>query len=239
MSRLHLGGGERCGVGKSVFARLLVQYCIEHKLPANGFDTDGSHGALLRFYEVFRLPVDVGDFAQLVRLVDALECRHGEVVVDLAAQTEAPLARWIDAGEVFSLIAELGHVAISWYVIDDGKDSTRLLERHLESLDPHCRLVCVRNFGRGRDFDGFEDAKLGDRIKSRGDFVLDLPALDPRAMHKIDRLDKSFWGAVYNTDAENGPCLSLMERRRVRVFVANVHDQLGRVLRQLGEVATP
>ena len=235
MSRLHWVGGERGGVGKSVMARLLVQYCIDHQIPFSAFDTDRSHESLRRFYADFAQPVDVREFSELDRVIDALDSREGEVIVDLAAQTEDPLARWIEAGDVHALLPELGHVGISWYVIDDGKDSIRLLERHLERLDDPCRLVCVRNFGRGRDFDLFEDAKLGDHIKSRGGLVIDLPALDPRAMHKIDALDKSFWGAVYNTDADTGPCLNLMERRRARVFVTRAHALIDQVLRPAPE----
>ena len=84
-----------------------------------------------------------------------------------------------------------------------------------------------------RDTDVLRDT---DRIASH---VIDLPALDPRAMHKIDTLDKSFWGAVYNTDTASGPCLSLMERRRARVFVTTAHERIGRVLAGLREHQAP
>src|SRR4051794_37940412 len=33
MSKVHFVGGEKGGVGKSVVARLLCQYCIDKKLP--------------------------------------------------------------------------------------------------------------------------------------------------------------------------------------------------------------
>jgi cellulose biosynthesis protein BcsQ len=49
MGRIHRIRGEKGGVGKSLMARLLAQYCIDHELPFVGFDTDKSHRALLRF----------------------------------------------------------------------------------------------------------------------------------------------------------------------------------------------
>ena len=52
MSELHLIGGEKGGVGKSVVARLLAQYWLDSSKPFVGFDTDRSHGALLRHYGV-------------------------------------------------------------------------------------------------------------------------------------------------------------------------------------------
>ena len=50
MADIHFIGGEKGGVGKSMMARILAQYFIDHELPFIGFDADKSHGALLRFY---------------------------------------------------------------------------------------------------------------------------------------------------------------------------------------------
>jgi cellulose biosynthesis protein BcsQ len=50
MGRVHWVGGEKGGVGKSMVARLLSQYWIDHRVPFAAFDTDRSHGALLRHY---------------------------------------------------------------------------------------------------------------------------------------------------------------------------------------------
>ena len=50
MANIHLIGGEKGGVGKSLVSRLLAQYFIDHSIPFMGFDSDRSHGALLRFY---------------------------------------------------------------------------------------------------------------------------------------------------------------------------------------------
>ena len=48
-TNIHLIGGEKGGVGKSLVARILAQYMIDRAIPFVGFDTDRSHGALLRF----------------------------------------------------------------------------------------------------------------------------------------------------------------------------------------------
>ena len=56
-SKVHFIGGEKGGVGKSMVARLIAQYLIDRQLPFVGFDTDRSHGALLRFYADYASPV--------------------------------------------------------------------------------------------------------------------------------------------------------------------------------------
>ena len=57
MAKIHLIGGEKGGVGKSMVARLVAQYLIDHSIPFLGFDSDRSHGALLRFYAGYASPV--------------------------------------------------------------------------------------------------------------------------------------------------------------------------------------
>ena len=64
-SKVHLIGGEKGGVGKSVVARLLAQHFIDNKLPFVGFDTDRSHGSLLRFYSGYASPVLVDRYETL------------------------------------------------------------------------------------------------------------------------------------------------------------------------------
>jgi cellulose biosynthesis protein BcsQ len=56
MTHIHLIGGEKGGVGKSLVAPLVAQYFIDHSIPFLGFDSDRSHGALLRFYAGYASP---------------------------------------------------------------------------------------------------------------------------------------------------------------------------------------
>jgi hypothetical protein len=230
VGRIHFIGGEKGGVGKSVVARLLSQYCVDRAIRWIGFDTDRSHGALVRYYGDYSNPIEITRFEQLDRIIEAAEEGYEEVIVDLAAQTESGLEAWFESGEIVSFVEQMGHSIYFWYVVDDGKDSVDLLGRMVDRLDPRCRLIAVRNFGRGEDFMLFDAADLGKRIEARGGVVLDLPRLHALSMLKIDAYDKSFWAAVYNNDPSKGTCLSLMERQRVHVFVRKAHALIRSVL---------
>ena len=230
MGRVHLIGGEKGGVGKSVVARLLVQYWIDRAISFVAFDTDRSHGALLRCYSGYAEPLDVTRMEDLDRIVLALDDTIEEIVVDLAAQTEARLEAWLSAGEVLPLLERLGHPVWFWYVIDEGKDSVRLLSQMLDRIGSACHVVCVRNHARGHDFGLFKEAKLDDRILQMGGNVIDLPGLHPESMLKIDAYDKSFWAAIHNTDPDVTPCLSRMQRERAKVFIRNAHQVFREIL---------
>lgn len=227
MGRVHLVGGEKGGVGKSVVARLLAQYWIDRAIRFRAFDTDRSHGALVRYYADYSETIDPRRMPELDRIVDALDAETEEVVVDLAAQTEADLQTWLESGDVVELLARLGHPLWYWFVIDDGKDSVRLLTALLDRFEARLgegfQVVCVKNRGRGRDFALFEEAKLGARIERAGGRVIELPELEAGAMLKMDAYDKSFWAAIHNDDPEAGPCLARMERERAKVFIRRAH----------------
>src|SRR3990167_8526716 len=87
-SRIHLIGGEKGGVGKSMVSRLLAQYFIDQHLPFVGYDTDRSHGALMRFYADYASPVVVDRYEALDQIIESAAAQPGcRALVDLAAQT--------------------------------------------------------------------------------------------------------------------------------------------------------
>jgi N-acetylglutamate synthase-like GNAT family acetyltransferase len=85
---------------KSVVARVLAQYFIDKDRPFIGFDTDRSHTSFTRFYADYASPVLVDSYEGLDKVVSVFDGSSDlraqpSVIVDLAAQTAAPLARWI------------------------------------------------------------------------------------------------------------------------------------------------
>src|SRR6185436_3418172 len=101
MANIHLIGGEKGGVGKSLVSRVLAQYFIDHSIPFLGFDSDRSHGALMRFYAGYASPVLVARYESFFVNVEATtENPDRRVIVDLAAQTQEPLTRWMDESQL-------------------------------------------------------------------------------------------------------------------------------------------
>lgn len=228
MGELHLIGGEKGGVGKSVVARLLAQYWIDHEKPFTSFDTDRSHGALLRYYRDFAQPIEISCVEDLDKLIEASAPADARVLVDLAAQTERDLYDWIDSGDVLELAREQGIRLVLWHVMDDGKDSVSVLSRLLQRYGERANYVVVHNKGRGNDFSLFHESPAAESVSRLGAPLLELPALHSGTMSKIDRLDKSFWAAVHqNGDAQAS--LGIMERQRVRVWLRESYGQFERV----------
>jgi hypothetical protein len=226
VSVIHFIGGEKGGVGKSVMARLLAQHCIDRQIPFSGFDTDRSHGALMRFYEGYAAPILVDRFEALDAIVErAVEEPGRRVLVDLAAQTHEPLVRWMDESGVLELAAESGVEVRYWHVMDAGRDSVDLLQRLLDRFGDRLRYVLVLNQLRGDDFGNLERSGQLERAKALGARVVHLKHLQDAVLRKIDAANASFWAARTLGSGE-GPKLGLLERQRLRMWLAHAGEQI-------------
>jgi hypothetical protein len=229
MSHIHFIGGEKGGVGKSLAARVLAQYFIDRSVPFLGFDTDKSHGALLRFYGEFAAPAVLDQHDSLDPVMEsALADPQRRILVDLAAQTQQSLAKWLDEADVFAFAEENGLTLTWWHVMDSGRDSVDLLRQWLDTFGGKIKLVLVLNEVRGDRFEILEASGERERAEALGADVITLRRLPDTTMQKIDRQSASFWSAVNHPDrAATG--LGLLERQRVKVWLHRTYEELGTV----------
>lgn len=226
MATIHFIGGEKGGVGKSLVARLLAQYLIDHQLPFLGFDSDRSHGALLRFYSAYASPVVIDDYESLDKVVEAAtDDAQRRIVVDLAAQTHQPLVKWMEESGMLELAREFGIPVRYWHVMDSGKDSADLLGKLFDRFGAQLDYVLVLNQLRGDDFQIFEKSGEKERALALGAKMVRLPRLHESAMTRIDARSTSFWAAAHSGDKELTG-LGLLERQRVKVWLAKVYSEL-------------
>ncbi|MBU1359193.1 MAG: mobilization protein [Gammaproteobacteria bacterium] len=222
MSSINFIGGEKGGVGKSVTSRILAQYFIDHSRPFVGFDTDRSHSSFTRFYEGFASPVVVDSYEGLDKVVNGFEANPQQsVIVDLAAQTLAPLSRWIVESDLVNLLTGLGVAVNFWHVLDDGRDSTDLLGTLVDTFGNGPNYIVVQNYGRGSDFGMLLGSQSLGKATAHGARVIALPRLHEASMRKIDAHNTSFWKAVH--DREGPHALGLLERQRVKTWLANAY----------------
>ncbi len=226
MSSLNFIGGEKGGVGKSVVARALAQYFIDNNRDFVGFDTDRSHNTFSRFYSDFASPVVVDSYEGLDKVVASFDAEPGEavqtnVIVDLAAQTAAPLERWLKDSDVVPLMAELGVTVNYWHLADAGKDSVDLLGRLLEAHGEGPNYIVVKNLARGNDFSQLDHSPALAQARNLGARVISLPELHDTCMRKIDHLDASFWSAANVRSGSNA--LGMLERQRVKAWLRSVY----------------
>ncbi len=229
MASLNFIGGEKGGVGKSVTARVLAQYFIDKERPFTGFDTDRSHTSFTRFYADYASPVVVDTYEGLDLIATVFEegpdpafnNQSKSVIVDLAAQTAAPLARWVRESDLLPLLASMGVTVNFWHVADAGKDSVDLLDRLVNTYGVGPNYLIVKNQGRGSDFSQLENSSALKKALALGGEVIAIPQLHEASMRKIDRQNASFWSAIHTT---SGPeALGMLERQRVKSWLKGIY----------------
>lgn len=226
MATIHLVGGEKGGVGKSVVARLLAQYMIDREIPFLGFDTDRSHGSLLRFYNGFASPTVIDNYESLDTIIETASAQPEQrILVDLAAQTHFPLAQWIEESGVLELTEELGISICYWNVMDSGKDCVDLLRKLLDQFGSRLNYVLVQNQIRDDNFNILEFSGVKDRALDLNARVITLKRLHAPVMTKIDSNSYSFWAAK-NKDAESLNALGLLERQRVKIWLNHAYKEI-------------
>lgn len=226
MANIHLIGGEKGGVGKSLVARVLAQYLIDHSLPFLGFDSDRSHGALLRFYEGYASPVLIDSYESLDAIVEAAaQNPERRILVDLAAQTQQPLTRWMEESQLLEVAAELDLHIRYWHVMDSGRDSVDLLQRLFDRHEDRLKYVLVLNQLRGEDFSILDSSGQRERAEKLGAQVVTIKRLHEATMNKIDANSASFWAAAKSADKEFTG-LGLLERQRVKGWLRAVYQEI-------------
>jgi len=225
-TNIHFIGGEKGGVGKSLMARVLAQFLIDKQLPFLGFDTDRSHGALMRFYPAFASAVAVDRIESLDAIVEAAVDQPGRrILVDLAAQTHEPLVRWMEDAGVINMAEEMGMTIHYWHVMDSGKDSVDLLQKLLDRFGTGLKYVLVRNHIRGNDFSVLEQSGEQARALQLGARIVSIKRLHDGVMQKIDAGSSSFWKAKTANDP-SGTGLGLMDRQRVKMWLRDVYREV-------------
>ena len=115
-----------------------------------------------------------------------------------------------------------------WHVMDDGMDSLALLGKLLDTYGSNVSYIIVLNHGRGADFTSFHESDIKRRAVELGATIIELRRLHEASMRKIDRLNASFWAAVNHRGTSES--LGLLERQRVKIWLARTYEELGRVL---------
>lgn len=229
MTNIHLIGGEKGGVGKSVVARVLAQYMIDKNIPFVGFDTDRSHSSLLRFYSDFASPMLIDSYESLDTMVElAAENRDERILVDLAAQTHERLVKWMDESGVLEALNDHGLSLAYWHVMDSGKDSVSLLKNLFDRFGSRLNYVLVLNQLRGDNFELFEksvEKAQADGLRAK---IVSLKRLNQDAIARIDSENSSFWAAQQRSP-ENRKGLGILQRQRVKVWLQHAYGEIDRV----------
>jgi hypothetical protein len=155
----------------------------------------------------------------------ATENAERRILVDLAAQAQEPLTKWMDESQLLEVAREIGLNIFYWHVMDAGKDSVDLLKRLYDQYEQRLGYVVVRNHVRGDDFGILQHSGLLERGQALNARLIDIKRLRDATILKIDAHSSSFWAATQPED-QGGARLGLLERQRFKTWLRGAYDAI-------------
>lgn len=224
MARIHLIDGEKGGVGKSLFARVMVQYCIDNKLEHTLVDADITNQDVKRFYDYavdaeFSEALNKGDKADIIFEL----ARKKPVIVNLPANVFPLVNNWIKKGRLLDVADKYGVDICKWFVCDGGFESIDLFYQSIDLYKDKMLHIFVRNLGKTDDWSFLEaDSKYVDLKKKYKTTlqIIDFALLFPGDRYFIDSHKFRF------DSSEIAEKMPIMSQQRLCTFLEEAHLQI-------------
>jgi hypothetical protein len=220
-NRIILAHGDKGGVGKSTFARLLADYYEEHNIIWHGYDTDNTNGHLVRFFGAKTTPILLRDEASTSELLNALEAGSTHNLIDMGARSGEVLSKWMADTDFLALCTELGFRVTVAFVLSPVLDSVALLKTVAEQIGEKADYVVIKNEALGSSFEVYDKSKTRVKVTQElGGIEIVLPELAEHAYQRVDQLSISWRSAVETKE------LALNVRQYVKVWLRRGFEQI-------------
>lgn len=230
VSCIHFVGGEKGGVGKSVFARLLCQWFVDHSAKFAALDADPAQGALLSGYGGSCQAVDLSVFESADQIMDRALGASRDVVVDLPAHSHRELVRWLRESDVVAFAADTGVRLVFWLVTDGSVASIATLETIASEFAASAEVVLVWNQRWATDPSARETSGLVRELTRRGGRMIVLPLLDPALVSKWES-GRNGPGLALRESPSGAHALTPMERQRMARWLSQGYAEVEAILR--------
>ncbi|MFB2833565.1 hypothetical protein [Floridanema evergladense] len=136
-TKIHLIDGEKGGVGKSLFARVLIQYFLDKKYPFLAVDADRSNPDVSRIYEsVCRSALFSEDEKKFFEADKIFEWAfENSVIVNLPAQVYPLVTNWIEKNNLIELGKQSKISFCKWFICTGGYDSVQLFLKSVQHFE--------------------------------------------------------------------------------------------------------
>lgn len=217
MARIHLIDGEKGGVGKSLFARVMVQYASDKKIEHALVDADMTNQDVKRFYDYaidaeFSEAVNKGDRADIIFEL----ARKKPVIVNLPANVFPRVNNWITRGRLLEVADKYSVDICKWFVCDGGFESIDLFYQSINLYKDKMLHAFVRNLGKTDDWSFLNDDTTYKNITNKFQNtlkIIDFPLLYPGDRYFID-LNKFRFDAM-----EIEETMPIMSQQRLSSFL--------------------
>jgi hypothetical protein len=236
LKTIHLIDGEKGGVGKSLFSRVMLSYCKENNLskdivfleadlsnPDVGTIYFGKTGDQKKYEEV-EFSNDERKRENADRVFEL--AMEKSVIVNLPSNIYAAVTDWLDRNHVIELGKQHNVRVCKWFLCTGGHSSIEKFKESVEKFKTDIIHVFVRNKVIYDDWSSIDsDDDLQQKLKNNSVLQMDLPRLDFAERNLVDYKQMTFGKAL-----EDGSGFGVLSKQRIKNFLEGTYtgfDQLG------------
>jgi CobQ/CobB/MinD/ParA nucleotide binding domain len=226
-TKIHLIDGEKGGVGKSLFARTLMQYCIDTGKSVTLVDADRTNADVS---EVYSDGAKTASFSENEKKsYDADQIFNlaltQSVVVNLPAQVYLLVNEWISRNSVLEVGVQYDVRLVKWFVCTGAYDSVKLFIESLDKFKDTITHVLVKNYAMCDEWERvLEKPELKSAIAKYKVQEVVFPKLSFRERDILLEEKLTFAAAKNYTQK-----LGVLGTQRVHSFLKQAHGELDKV----------
>lgn len=223
---IHLVGGEKGGAGKTLFARTMIQYCLDRRVNFQAVEADLSNPDVADVYKGLCEVAQFSDDERLAKEADRIFewALEKSIIVNLPSQSYKFVKRWIEKNDLIELGQQNGIGFVHWFVCTGGHDSVQLFLTSIQQFQGKIPHILVKNLGLRDDWKAVEDSKEFKKVT--GQFKphssIEFPKLDYFERDTIDRERLRFDEAKECKQFDFG----IVNRQRVHNFLRDAYAQI-------------
>jgi hypothetical protein len=225
-TKIHKIDGEKGGVGKSLFARTLMHYCLEKKLDVTLVDADLTNPDVAEVYSEQAKKITFSENERKFYDADQIFDLAFEksVLINLPAQVYPLVCAWIERNNLIELGKQCDIHFVKWFVCTGAYDSVKLFLDSVEYFQSSITHVLVQNMGLCDDWSHVDErADLKEVVKKYGIQKIKFPKLSYRERDKILEGKLTFWAA------RESESLKILGKQRVVNFLKEAFAEIEKV----------
>ena len=230
MTTIHIVSSGKGNVGKSAFANVLECIAFAAGSDPQLIDADDQKQTLSKMHKS-ATKISMSDDPELENHPDAIwylaETNSRDVIVDLAAQTDIHLNRWLDNRGVVAAAAQKKIRLIRWWVSDANSDSLQDLAALSERYSPDdITHVLVKSLYRVRPIRWESELMTSNAVKTaiaNGTKVIEFPKLFGTLIEDMRKGNKQLKEIILD---DNHKSIDMLNRSTVMRWVDLCREQI-------------
>lgn len=224
MAQIHFIDGEKGGVGKSLFARTMVQYCLDKNIPFHLVEADGSNPDVGEFYPDVCQHATFSEDEKKSYDVDIIFelALSKPVIVNLPAQVYPVVTNWIRRNGLLEseIVKEHKLKIYKWFVCTGGHDSVQLFIKSAEEFQGKVQHIFVRNNGLSDEWKHLDDhEELNGLLNGQKIPIVDFPRFSYKERNLIDQKRITFASATAKENQE----FPILSKQRITNYLRDAY----------------